>query len=91
MNTHKLVCKLPVQEPAMLLFGLGKQQQTTIGAHQPCEYSVGKGQKKLRLMLKLVKEQPTINKIAYYNVQNLKQKQNKKIQQNMTGNQIMQK
>lgn len=41
---QKLVFKLPAQELAKLLFGLEKQQQTTKGAHQPCEYSVGKVQ-----------------------------------------------
>ena len=37
----------------------------------------------------LSKNNQQINKIAYYSVQNLKQKQNKKIQKNITGNQII--
>ena len=46
MTVQKLGFKLPVQGPAMLLFGLGKPQQTTWGACQPCEYSAGKVQLK---------------------------------------------
>ena len=46
MTVQKLGSKLPVQGPAMLLFGLGKPQQTTWGACQPYEYSAGNVQLK---------------------------------------------
>jgi len=46
LTVQKLGSKLPVQGPAMLLFGLGKPQRTTWGACRPCEYSAGKVQLK---------------------------------------------
>lgn len=44
MTVQKQDFKLPVQGPAMLLFGPEKPQRTTWGACRPCEYSAGKVQ-----------------------------------------------